>query len=436
MIYVSDEHAMATMHTLFMLAVTLLVGVQSTVTSDQRLAAANSDFALRLYAKVIYVVDDENIFLSPFSISTALAMTFGGARGNTASEMSTVLGFDNIDVDIHGGFRSLLQTLNSSANGNYTLALANRLFPDTSFALVQEFVDMTHENYEAAVKPLDFAGSPDASRVSINDWVADKTEHKIEDLLGSRDITSETVLVLANAIYFKGSWLLPFNASYTAPGPFYVSADLNATVDMMQTTGTFRYDVNAELGCRIVELPYGGTDLSMVVLVPQALDGLPEVESRLTVDLLNSAIDSLEETNVQVKLPKFNITKRVDLVEVLSNMGMKDLFKSGSADLSGLAVSPDDLAVSGVIHKAYISVDEEGTEAAAATAVVVTRGMPPTINANRPFLFLIREKTTGTILFLGRVIQPPVVEDDSSNSAARVACVFSTLMLLLIALAF
>ena len=426
---------MATIHTLFVLVVTLLVGVQSAMTSEQRLAAANSDFALRLYVKVIYVLDDENIFLSPFSISTALAMTSGGARGNTANEMIKVLGFDNIDVDIHGGFRSLLQTLNSSVNGNYTLALANRLFPDSSFGLVQDFADMTLEKYAAAVKPLDFAGSPDASRTSINEWVADKTEQKIKDLLSSRDISSETVLVLANAIYFKGSWLLPFNVSYTTPAPFYVSADLSANVNMMQTTGKFRYNINAELGCRIVELPYGGTDLSMVIFVPEAQDGLSQIERKLTVDLLNSAIDSLQETHVQVKLPKFNITKRVDLVNVLSNMGMKDLFKSGSANLSGLAVSPASLAVSGVIHKAYISVDEEGTEAAAATAVVVTRGRTPTVDANRPFLFLIREKATGTILFLGRLIQPPVVEDSPTpNSAARVSCLFSTLMLLLIAL--
>ena len=437
--FVSDEDKTRIMYTLSVVLLTLLAGVRSSVPHD--LVAANSDFAVRLYKRVVKFIDDENTFMSPFSVSTALAMTSGGARGKTFNEMYRVLGFDGSNYDVHEGFRNLLQKFNSSTNDDCTLTLANRLFPDEKFKLVSAFVDMTTEKYAAKVKLLDFAGKPDESRRYINKWAADATEQTIKNLLAVGDITSQTALVLANAIYFKGSWLMPFNKNLTAARPFYVSKEDSVNITMMQTTGKFHFIVNHELKCNFVELPYVGTDFAMVLVVPQEKDGLPAIEQQLNGTVLRAAIDSMQERTVMVNLPRFNITQRVNLVETLNNMGIHDLFL-GSADLSGLAQNAAGLFVSGVIHKAYISVNEEGTEASAATAVVVSRAMPLQVNADRPFLFLIREKSTGSILFMGRLIEPPKDDEVEFNTAGRaapvsiVACVCSLLMVLFVGHAF
>ena len=400
---------MWTKWTLSVLVFTLVTGVKSTVTP---LVVANGDFSMRLYKSVVDVIDDENIFLSPFSVFTAMAMTYAGARGNTAAEMKKALGFERYSVT-DDDFRDLLQKIMNSNNGNCTLALANRLFPDKRFKLLSEFVKVANAAYAATPKSLDFAGAADESRRYINKWAADATEQKIKNLLTPTDITPQTALVLANAIYFKASWRTPFDKSKSIIQPFYVSADHTANITMMQVTGKFRFRFDSTLGCYIVELPYAGSRLSMLLVIPRNNDGLPAVESKLTAGGLTLAVSAMKEVKITVKMPKFDITQRFDLDDILGNMGIHDLF-TPQADLSGLAEDSAGLAVSGVIHKAFISVNEEGTEAAAATGVVTARARPLVVVADRPFMFVIWDQI-GIPLFVGRLVQPPKNEEQVSN---------------------
>ena len=352
---------MWTKWTLSVLMLTLVTGVRPTVTMT-RLVRASVDFSMRLYHNLVNIIDDENIFLSPFSVFTAMAMTYAGAGGVTAVEIRKTMNFEmysHTGNALHDDFRDLLQQIKSSNN---------------------------------------------ESRRYINKWAANATEQKVKNLLTPNDITPQTALVLANAMYFKAPWRTPFDKSKSTIHPFYVSADLTANIPMMQVTGKFRFRSDSALGCNFVELQYAGSRLSMILVIPRGNDGLPGVESRLHGRELASAVSDLKEVEITVKMPKFNMTQRFDLQQVLANMVIIDLF-TRQADLSGLAEDSAGLYVSGVIHKAFISVNEEGTEAAAATGVVTSRARPLEVVADRPFMFVIWDQI-GMPLFVGRFTQP------------------------------
>ncbi|KAI0235875.1 Leukocyte elastase inhibitor, partial [Lamellibrachia satsuma] len=354
---------------------------------------------------------NKNIFFSAFSVSSALAMVYAGARGNTKTQMETTLKFDSVNGNVHGGFRQLFTALNDPTN-NYTLSVANALFGRKDFPFLQSYINLVKQNYFALVKSLDFALKPEPSRLFINEWVANNTNQKIKNLLPLNSVTPLTVLVLVNAIYFKGLWKLPFDKRATKAEKFFLSSTKTMQTNMMNMGANgFKYAEVSNIDCKIVELPYGGDEVSMYILLPNTVNGLAALESQLTTAKLNNAVASMHKQKVKVSIPKFSMTWGLAMDDILKSMGITDMYNAGNADLSGIDGTRN-LYVSTVIHKAFVDVNEEGTEAAAATAVVITKSTsvdldPPMIfKADHPFLFFIREKVTGSILFSGHVVTP------------------------------
>jgi serpin B len=367
------------------------------------LVQGNNAFALDLYHQLAKA-DDGNLFLSPFSISTAFAMTYGGARGRTEAEMAQVFRFPLDQDRLHPVFGALLKSLDTGMGfDGYRLNIANRLFGQEGYGFLDAYLGLTRDHYDAELEPMDFVGDPDGSRRHINAWVEDRTEERIKDLLPERSITSNTVLVLVNAIYFKGNWAARFDAAKTEDSPFHVAPGNEVTVPIMHQKQTF--PVGHGEGVELLELPYQGQDLSMIVLLPNAEDGLADLENRLTPENLTAWLGTMHDTELDIYLPKFTVTSKFKLKQTLSVMGMPTAF-GPTADFTGMN-GIGGLFISDAYHKAFVTVDEEGTEAAAATAVVIDRsGVPSEFRADHPFLFLIRDNVTGSILFLGRVVDP------------------------------
>ncbi len=363
--------------------------------------AGNNAFAVDLYRELAGS-ETGNLFLSPFSISTAFAMVYGGARGQTADEIADVLHFSGQD-QLHPCYHALLQSIDrGTAFGGYRLDTANRLWGDHHYTYVQDFLDLTRTRYEAELERLDFSDG-EGSRQIINTWVEDQTEGRIEDLLPEHSIDRGTVMVLTNAIYFKGNWEIQFDPEETADAYFYRGPDDPVTVPTMHR---FDEDVlyGEAAGLKILELPYTGRDLSMFVLLPDAADGLPALETQLTPENLAAWTSTTAAVEADVTLPRFEFTWDVTLNEPLIEMGMPTPFSMG-ADFTGI-MADGGIFISLAIHKAFVKVDEVGTEAAAATAIILERGANTTFHANHPFLFLIRDNVTGSVLFLGRVEDP------------------------------
>jgi serpin B len=369
-------------------------GVETTV-------QGNTEFALDLYQQLR--TRGGNLIFSPYSISTALAMTYAGARGETARQMAQVLYFLPGQEQLHPAFAMLEAHLAKvQQKGNVQLRLANSLWPHMGSALLEGFLALTKQYYGVLITEVDY-GETEAARRMINAWVEEKTENRIKELIPAGVLDPWTLLVLVNAIYFKGNWASQFEPDLTEASLFWVTPQEQVQVMMMAQKGEFRYAKAGDL--QVLELPYAGEDLSMVVLLPSEPDALARLETDLTVENLERWTQHLWQTEVQVFLPRFEITLPFELSETLKAMGMVDAF--GNADFSGMAREP--LFIAAVLHKAFVKVNEEGTEAAAATAVVVARGMPtrpPVFRADHPFLFLIRENATRSILFLGRVANP------------------------------
>jgi serpin B len=400
--------------------------------------AGNGEFALELYVRLSGDPNARppsgNLFFSPYSISTALSMTYMGARGVTALEMAGVLHFPTepiktLDADSQGrpfyrmcergpishariaaAFGSLERQLNnSSEKGGYELSVANALWGQTGYGFLKEFLTLTKENYGAGLREVDFvnAAEREKARKTINSWVEKETKEKIKDLIPPGVLGALTRLVLTNAVYFKGDWSVEFDKKQTTDAPFKVAADKEVVVPLMYQKGDFKYAQEDRL--QILELPYKGDELSMVVLLPAEVDGLAEMEKSLTPKDLNRWLTLLRKEEVHVYLPKFKMTTGpLELKGILKAMGMKDAF-SMAADFSGMSGNKD-LFISNVLHKAFVAVDEKGTEAAAATAVVVTlKAEPaasPVFRADHPFVFLIKDNRSGSILFMGRVVNP------------------------------
>lgn len=365
----------------------------------------NNAFALDLYATLKDL--DGNLFFSPYSISTALAMTYAGTRGNTQAQMARVFHFDLDQEDLHPAFRVLINQLNAQGKRRgYQLNIANALWGQKGYRFLKEFLDLTRTNYGAVLNEVDFTSEAarEVARRRINTWVEKQTKGKIKDLIKPGILNELTRLVLTNAIYFKGDWASQFEEEQTKLSPFTVRVDKKIDVPMMCQSGDFKF--MEEAGFQMLELPYVENELSMVVLLPKKMDGLAELEDSLTADNLKEWLGSLREQRVNVYLPKFKITSEFRLDKTLKSMGMTDAF-SPEADFSGMT-GDTDLFISAVLHKAFVDVNEEGTEAAAATGVVMEMCVSPVLffRADHPFIFLIRDTRSGSILFLGRLMNP------------------------------
>lgn len=369
----------------------------------------NNVFALNLYAKLVQ--EKSNLFFSPYSISTALAMTYAGARGETETQMADVLHFTLEQEALHPAFAKLsahFQEIQQA--GNVALDIANALWVQQDFTLLDLFLDTVKKYYQAGLFQVNFREAYEEVRIRINAWVEEKTNKKIQDLLAPGVLNELTRLVLTNAIYFKGNWAIEFKKDFTSEESFWVTPDEKVMVPMMHQENTFKYGENEIM--QILQMPYKGEELSMVVLLPKDKDGLAQLEVRLAPDQLATWISEASMRNVQVFLPKFTLTSQCNLSGILQMMGMTDAF-SGNADFSGIE-SEKQLSISEVIHKAFVEVNEEGTEAAAATAVVigitaVAEPQPvPIFKADHPFIFFIRENQTGSLLFMGRIVNPAI----------------------------
>lgn len=369
----------------------------------------NTEFALELYGKLAETPEAEgkNLFFSPYSISTALALTYAGARGDTEEQMAQVLHFEPAGQRIHPAFGLLEKQLNEKgAEGVFELAIANALWGQKGYKFLDSFISLVNSNYSAGLNEVDFINETENSRVTINEWIEEKTREKIKDLIKPGVLDRLTRLVLTNAIYFKGKWQYEFDKKDTRDAPFHISARNTVTVPIMYIKKEFNFTERDDL--QILELGYKGEALSMIIILPNEIDGAKKLEKQLTVENLNNWLDVLRKREVEVYLPKFTFTSEFELKKILSQMGMPKAF-SGSADFSGMTGGKD-LSISNVLHKAFVEVNEEGTEAAAATAVVMMttsiRSPIPIFRANRPFIFLIKDNQTGSILFMGKVVDP------------------------------
>jgi serpin B len=370
------------------------------------LALGNDTFAWDLYGKVEHT--ERNLFFSPYSISACLAMTYAGARGETATQMAQTLHFSTNQDQLATGFGQLQKQLQALEQKQaIALRVANGLWCQQGHPFLPAFLDVARTTYQASVDQVDFRTQAEPTRVEINDWVSRQTQGKITHLLQPGMVDPTTRLILVNAIYFKGKWAHQFNPTNTTNAPFSVTPSRSVQAPLMHLNAEFNY---AEVdGAQLLELPYAGGDLSMVVLLPKERDGLKTLESSLSQPKLEHWLGRGREQKVNVFLPKFKLTAQFSLGRTLADLGMRDAF-SPAADFSGMDGARD-LFISAVVHKAFVDVNEEGTEAAAATGTVMKmlaiRPQPvPTFRADHPFLFLIRDTHSGSILFLGRVLDP------------------------------
>ncbi|XP_034717460.1 leukocyte elastase inhibitor-like isoform X3 [Etheostoma cragini] len=417
--------------------------------SPTPLSKANTTFSLALLQKFGDGDKTANIFYSPFSISSALAMVMLGARGNTATQMSEVLRFTKAEKprhgakqmqgqqqqvqsrlpahllkgclktkdcqdDVHVSFAQLLSELNK-ADAPYALSVANRLYGEQSYQFVEDFLGKTKKHYKAELETVDFKGGSEAARLNINSWVQKQTQDKIKDLLGQGVVDSMTRMVLVNAIYFKGNWNTQFKTSATQDAQFRLNKNDTKPVKMMHQKSKFPLTYISEASCQVLEMPYKGKELSMLIFLPNEMEdsttGLEKLEKQLTYENFTewTRPNMMDNVEVQVGLPRFKMEESYDMKKVLVSMGMVDAFDTAMSDFSGMSPA-NDLVLSKVVHKAFVEVNEEGTEAAAATGVVMMmRCMPmrpATFIADHPFLFFIRHNPSMSVLFAGRYCSP------------------------------
>uniref|UniRef100_A0A674PGF7 Serpin B6 n=1 Tax=Takifugu rubripes TaxID=31033 RepID=A0A674PGF7_TAKRU len=412
---------------------------------------ANTSFSLALFRKLSDNDTTANIFYSPFSISSALAMVLLGARGNTAAQMSEVhhsnpaavdktsvasgrfltehdtrmreaslpprsasyccdiLKTKGLEDDVHVSFSQLLNELHKE-NAPYALSVANRLYGEQSYQFVEDFLGSTKKHYRAELESVDFRAAAETSRSNINSWVEKQTEGKIKDLLGSDDVTGDTRLVLVNAIYFKGNWNEQFKENATRDATFHISKNSSKPVKMMNQTSKFPFVFISEANCQVLQLPYVGKELSMLIFLPNQIEdsttGLEKLEKLLTYDNFMewTRPETMKEVEVQVGLPRFKMEEKCNMKNILVSMGMVDAFNEAASDFSA-----NDLFLSDVVHKAFVEVNEEGTEASAATGAVFKfrcARRTETFVADHPFLFFIRHNPSRNILFAGRYCSP------------------------------
>ena len=371
-------------------------------------AEGGNAFAIELYGHLRQ--QSGNLFFSPESISTALAMAYAGARGDTASSMAKTLHFTLPPDRLNPAMGALLSDLNAVHEG-YQLSVANALWAQRGYTFLNSFLNLMNNDYGAGLNQVDFKGSTEAARLTINQWVEQKTANKIKDLLPPGALKPSTRLVLTNAIYFKGDWQTQFDKAQTKDEDFHLSSTQTKKAPLMHRDGSFNYFNGGTF--QMLEIPYQSNELSMIVFLPNDPSGLPALEQSLTSSNTQQWLRQLGPVSkVIVTMPKFKTTQQFELAGVLAAMGMPQAF-TASADFSGMT-GKKDLAISAVIHKAYIDVNEEGTEAAAATGVTMRTmaarapnpAPPPIFRADHPFVFLIRDHRSNSILFMGRTADP------------------------------
>ena len=382
-----------------------------TLNNINELAAANTAFTVDLYSAL---PEEGNLFFSPLSIYMALAMTSAGANGDTLAQMEEAMHFPFTQEQLHPAFHALMSALENrqylpdDRGEGFTLNLVNSIWAQKGYAFLADFLGVLKGSYDTGVRLADFAADPDAVRDAINMWVEEATHDRIVDLIPQGAITKETLLTLVNAIYFNAPWAFPFDEQDTELGPFTLLDGTEVEVPLMHETELLGYAQGDQY--QAVELDYNGNDLSMVVILPSS-GAFEAVNSRLSPEFINQLIGDLSRENVILTLPKFTVEWSNVLNDTLASLGMPDAFNSSVADFSGID-GRRVFFIGAVIHKAFVSVDEAGTEAAAATAVIMVGSAPgyqPTyyeVNVDRPFLFFIRDKETQAILFFGRVVHP------------------------------
>jgi serpin B len=395
-----------------LLTVAFLGVIRSSAEDVSAVVNANNQFAFELYSK--YKSNEGNIFFSPYSISTALAMTFEGARGKTADEMQSVFHFPKDEALRRNSFQQIYNEINKE-DKPYMLKTANALWAQEGYTFLDSYFSLIKQYYGGNATNLDFVNKAEESRLTINNWAEEQTNNKIKDLIPSGSLGPLIRLIITNAVYFKGTWFIQFDKTKTVEKDFKVSPGKKVKAMMMTLTGErakFPYDETEDL--QVLELPYQGQELSMLILLPKE-GTMDSLEASLNAQRISELRNSLKNERVNVYLPRFKFETKYFMKETLVGMGMPTAFTlgvdfGGEADFSGMTGSKD-LNIDQVIHKAFVEVNEEGTEAAAATAVAVIAAgsLEPRIkifNADHPFIFVIQESATGNILFLGRVNDP------------------------------
>jgi serpin B len=405
---------------LTMLAAALMTeaALAQTAVLSSPLSDAENATAMDLYGQLR--LQPGNLFFSPASITTAMGMVFVGAKGDTASEIAMAFHLNGLaagnadlrDVFLHAEAQQT--AANNKAAAGFELHQANAMWASAVYKFNAAYVSNIQSNFGAALKPTDFSHEP-VARISINNWVAAQTDHKITNIIGPGMLNAKTLTVLTNAIYFKSDWETAFKKSSTYKQLFHVKPGTDASMDMMHSTHSF--DLTVVPGIKILQIPYHFDTISFVVILPDDNAGLPAVEATLSAARLDAWLAGGQETLVALTLPKFTTRGAFDLDHVLMKLGINKAFSESQADLTDIANVPGHpLYVGSVVHQAYVDVDETGTEAAAATAVtMVATAMPPshvTIQpvpfvADHPFIYLIRNNQTGEILFMGRMMEPP-----------------------------
>ena len=378
---------------------------KSTPEGVNKIIKSNNQFAFDLYLKLKDVPEynESNIFFSPYSISVALGMTYEGAKGETAEEIQSVFYFPEDKNIRQPSFAKIYNQINK-VDEKYELHTANALWAQKDYKFLEEYINTIEKYYVGKVTNVDFINATEDARVTINKWVEEQTNNKIKNLIPAGVLNALTRLVLTNAIYFKGLWIKQFDKEETREEDFKVSTEKTVKVDMMSIAGEeFNYHENEEL--QILELLYEGEDLSMLIILPKEND-LKSLEDSFSLEKLYKLRNNLGEQQVDVYIPKFKFETKYFMVKTLEEMGMPTAF-SMDADFSGMDGTTD-LFIANVIHQAFVDVNEEGTEAAAATGVVMElkAAMPTVFRADHPFIFMIQERESGNILFLGRVINP------------------------------
>ena len=375
----------------------------ASIALSKKAADAVNNFTLKIYK----ASGSGNLFISPYSISSALSMTYAGARDKTASEMEKVL---CVQPDIHKNMASLINSINPVPAGNATIITANAIWPAKQKKFLNEFIDTVRNGYHAEFNQLDYRASAEKARLAINSWVEKKTGGRIKDIIGKGILDANTPLVLTNAIYFKADWQSKFDAEDTYAEPFWVKPGQSVKTQMMhKESGSIGY--TKAKGAEIAELPYRGKKLSMFIILPDKSTAISKLENSLTPNMLETWLSSVRKQRVDLTIPKFKMEQSFDLNKMLIQMGMPSAFDTSKANFSGMDGKLD-LYIGNVLHKTFVEVSEKGTEAAAATAVVMRMTavlnpqQPAVFKADRPFIFLIRDNTTGAILFIGRYAKP------------------------------
>ena len=369
-------------------------------------ASAVNAFAIDVYRQL--AAESGNLFFSPYSISSAMAMTYAGARGDTAAEMAKALRFADHGPEIHAAMKSLQDSYDSIPEEDGTFSVANRLWLDKREKLIPEYLTLVEKYYGAGVETIDFLNAHERARLEINDWVAQKTRDKIRDLLQGGDVTPDTSLILVNAVYFSSAWLEPFDKELTREEPFHTGKGEQKTVPMMHRTGRFLYGENSD--AQWIRIPYSIWGFYMTIFLPrenESFTQLEEFESKLDAEALALWMEETRWREAALYMPKFKDERRYRLADILQKLGM-DLAFSAKADFSGMTEGPQ--KIDNVIHQAFIELDEERTEAAAATAVVMTRtslAIEPAVEfrADKPFIYCLTDDA-GAILFMGRMASP------------------------------